>query len=371
MNIGIPNEVAVDERRIALTPVGVYALINEGHTVFVESGAGESCGFSDEEFREVGAEIVFSNQEAFKRADLVVKVQPPTEEESVLFETGKVVFSFLNLGMARRPVIERLLERKVTALGYEFAEAPPDGRLTILTAMSEIAGVLLPQIAGRYLESTSGGRGITLTGVAGIPPANVVILGAGVVGVNAARSFSALGAQVLVLDRDVQKLRELDHSLNKRVATSIVTPLLVERAVRFADVLVGAVLVRGHKTPHLVPVELVQEMKPGSVILDVSIDQGGCVATSRPTRLSSPTFVQHGVTHYCVPNITAMVARTAAHALNNSVLPWLLQVAKLGMPKAVQRFQCLRSGTYLADGRSTLKALSDLFDLDYEALEQD
>lgn len=362
MNVGIPDEVAVEERRIALTPVGVYALTNEGHTVYVQRGAGESCGFADQEFREVGAELVYSPEEVYHRSDLVVKVQPPTEQESAYLDAGKVVFSFLNLGITRKPVIDILLEKQAVALAYEFSEQP-DGTLPILTAMSEIAGMVLPQIAGRYLETGQGGRGITLAGVAGITPANVVILGAGAVGLNAARAFSALGAQVLVFDRDVSRLREVDRLLNKRVSTSIVTPLLVERAVRFADVLVGAVFIHGKRTPHLVSEKMVREMKPGAVILDVSIDQGGCIETSRPTTLSAPTFVEYGVIHYCVPNIPATVARTASHALNNAVLPWVQQVARLGMEESLRRYPCLQKGVYLYRGHSTVKAVSELFEL--------
>ena len=369
MNIGIPKEVAIEERRIALTPVGVYALTNEGHAVYVENGAGVSCGFPDELFREVGAQVVYSRQEVFQRSELVAKIQLPTEEEARLLESGKIIFSFLTLGTIRKPVVEILTKLGVTALGYELAEQP-DGTLPILTAMSEIAGLLLPQIAGRLLESDRGGRGILLAGVAGIPPANVVILGAGAVGFSAARSFSELGAQVLVLDKDINKLREVERLLTKRVSTSIVTPLLVERAVRFADVLVGAVLIRGKKTPHVVSEEMVKEMKPGSVIIDVAIDQGGCVETSRPTTLSFPNYVQDGVIHYCVPNIPSSVARTASHALNNSILPWVQQVARRGMDTTLKKYSCLQSGTYLYQGHSTLKSLSDLFGLEHREMKK-
>lgn len=367
MNIGIPNEISVEERRITLTPVGVYALTNEGHTVYVEKGAGKSCGFPDLAFQEVGAQVVFSSDEVYHRSELIAKVQPPTESECDALDAGKVIFSFLGLGTARRPVIAKLVERQVTALGYEFSQQP-DGSLSVLTAMSEIAGALLPQIAGRFLESAHGGRGITLAGVAGIAPANVVILGAGAVGSNAARAFSNLGAQVLILDRDVSKLREVDRALNKQISTSIVTPLLVERAARFADVLIGAVFIQGKKAPHIVSEKMVEEMKPGSVIIDISIDQGGCIETSRPTTLSSPTFVQHGVIHYCVPNIPASVPRTASHAMNNSVLPWVLQVARMGMDRALAKYPCLQNGSYLYRGQSTSKALSDLFDIEYKDL---
>lgn len=368
MDIGIPKEIAAEERRVALTPVGVYALTQKGHNVYVQKSAGEASGFSDQDFREVGAQIVFSGEEVFHRSQLITKIQPPTEEEGSYLDAKNIVFSFLNLGLTTKAILTQLMEKGVTALGYELSEQP-DGSLPILTAMSEIAGVVLPQIAGKLLESREGGRGITLAGVAGIPPANVVILGAGAVGVNAARAFTQLGAQVMIMDRDVEKLRKVDQMMQKQISTSIVTPLLVERAVRFADVLIGAILIRGKKAPHLVTEAMVKNMKPGSVIIDVSIDQGGCVETSRPTTLSSPTYVLHGVTHYCVPNMPASVARTASHALNNSVLPWVQQVSRLGLETAVKKFSCLQTGIYLYKGTCTSKSLSDLFDLPYKNLE--
>jgi alanine dehydrogenase len=368
MEIGIPKEIAAEERRVALTPVGVYALAQKGHNVYVQNGAGEASGFTDQDFREVGAQIVYSGEELFHRAQLITKIQPPTEVETKFLDSDKIVYSFLNLGTTSKPILALLMERGVTALGYELSEQN-DGLLPILTAMSEIAGVVLPQIAGKLLESREGGRGITLAGVAGIPPSNVVILGAGAVGVNAARAFTQLGAQVMIMDRDVEKLRQIDQMMQKQISTSIVTPLLVERAVRFADVLIGAILIRGKKAPHLVTEAMVKNMKPGSVIIDVSIDQGGCIETSRPTTLSSPTYMLHGVTHYCVPNIPSSVARTASHALNNSVLPWVQQVAKLGLESAIKKFLCLQTGIYLYKGQCASKSLCDLFDLPFKSLE--
>jgi len=368
MEIGIPKEIAAEERRVAPTPVGVYALTQKGHSVYVQKGAGEASGFSDQDFREVGGQIVFSGEELFHRAQLITKIQPPTEGESGFLEPDKIIFSFLNLGITSKPLLTLMMKQGVTALGYELSEQD-GGLLPILTAMSEIAGVVLPQIAGKLLESREGGRGITLAGVAGIPPSNVVILGAGAVGVNAARAFTQLGAQVMIMDRDVEKLRAVDQMMQKQISTSIVTPLLVERAVRFADVLIGAILIRGKKAPRLVTEAMVKNMKPGSVIIDVSIDQGGCIETSRPTTLSSPSYVLHGVTHYCVPNIPASVARTASHALNNSVLPWVQQVAKLGLKTAVKKFLCLQTGVYLHNGQCTSKSLCDLFDLPYKSIE--
>ncbi len=370
MNIGIPKETSIEERRVGLTPVGVFALVNEGHVVYVEKDAGKTCGFTDHEFQQVGAQIVFSGEEVFRRAQVIVKVQPPTDEECAYLEPGKIVFSLLGIGIMRASVLKALLQKKVTAIGYEFIEQA-DGNLPVLTAMSEIAGNLLPQIAGRLLESEYGGRGITLAGVSGVTPANVVILGAGVVGFNAARAFSALGAQVLVMDKNLDKLRNADLLLNKRVSTTVITPLLVERWSRLADVLIGAVLIPGQRPPSLVTEQMVRNMKPGSIIIDVSIDQGGCVATSRPTTLSSPTFVQHGVIHYCVPNIPASVARTASHALNNSVLPWVLEVANDGLEATLRSLLPLRRGVYLYNGHSTQRGVSEMTKsevIDIEAL---
>jgi alanine dehydrogenase len=256
----------------------------------------------------------------------------------------------------------------VIAAGYEFIEQA-DGNLPILTAMSEIAGNLLPQIAARLLESGNGGRGITLAGVSGVTPANVVILGSGVVGFSAARAFSALGAQVLVLDKNINSLRQVDRLLDKRVSTSIITPLLVERWSRLADVLIGAVLIHGQKPPNVVTEDMVKRMKEGAVIIDVSIDQGGCVETSHPTTLSSPTFVQHGVIHYCVPNIPSSAARTSSHALNNSVLPWVLQVANEGLEKTLQGNSSLRKGVYVYGGKCCQKTISELIDCEYVDVE--
>lgn len=368
MNIGIPNEVSADERRIALTPVGVYALTREGHRVYVEKGAGRSSGFSDEDFREVGAQLVFSEEEVFHRSQLIAKVQSLTEKECQYIDSDNIILSFLNLGISRKPILKSLIDQGATAIGLELIEKP-DRTFPILTAMSEIAGLLLPQIAGRLLECDSGGRGIMLSGVSGIPGANVVILGAGTVGFYAARAFSELGAQVQVMDKAVNSLRRLNQLLVKRVSTSIVTPLLLERAVKFADVLIGAVMVHGYKTPHLVSEKMVKKMKEGSVIIDVSIDQGGCVETSRPTTLSSDTFVKYGVIHYCVPNIPSAVARTASHALNNSALPRILELARSGLKNGLRNNQALQNGTYIYQGTSTKRSITELFDFEYKPIE--
>lgn len=359
MIIGIPMEVASEERRIALTPVGVYALTQKGHTVYIESHAGDASGFHNRDFKKVGGEILYSHEEIFRRAEIVVKVQPPTEEESLLLDQSNIVMSFLNLGLAQKPTLLQLQKNQIAAFGYELIRDRSHKR-PILKAMSEIAGCLLPQIAGRLMESHRGGRGILLTSVAGIPPATVVILGAGVVGFHAARAFSQLGTNVLVLDKDVERLGKIDLYLGKKVITSVVTPYNVEKFVRIADVLIGAISLHGERTPHIVSEELVTEMRKGAAIIDVSVDEGGCVATSRPTSLSEPFFVKHEVTHYCVPNLTASVARTASYALNNVLTPLVMQLSDGGLETVMASDSGVADGVYLKDGKYTKPSIEKL-----------
>ena len=363
MIIGIPKENWRDERRVALTPAGVYALVKAGHQVVVQSEAGAGSGFATAAYDEAGAKIAFSAEEVFKRADFLVKVMPPTVEESAWLPPEKFLFSWLQLGVAGPKVHEMLMARRATAVGYELIETP-EGNLPVLTAMSEIAGLLLPQIAGRYLETTFGGRGVSLGGVAGIPASNVVIIGAGMVGSAAARSFLGAGANVMVMDADLPRLRQLEMTLLKMVNTALATPYNIERYVAFADVLVGAVLIHGRKSPHVASESLVRNMKPGSVILDVSIDQGGCIETSRPTTLSDPVFVKHQVTHYCVPNIASSVARTASHALNNVVLAFVEEVAGSAW-HAFRENPALRRGLYMYRGQCTHEEIAGLLGWEY------
>ncbi|MFQ5627867.1 MAG: alanine dehydrogenase [bacterium] len=360
MIIGIPKEFTSEERRIALTPVGVYALTRKGHTVYIESQAGEVSGFHNRDFKQVGAEILYSHEEVFRRSEIIVKVQAPIESESQFLERSQVVMSFLNLGLAQKPTLLNFQENRITAIGYELIRNQENKR-PILRAMSQIAGNLLPQIAGRLLESQSGGRGILLASVAGIPPATVVILGAGVVGFHAARAFSQLGANVLVLDKDVDRLGKIDLQFNKRVITSIVTPYNIERFTKIADVLIGAISVHGERTPHIVSEQLVAEMKKGSVIIDVSIDEGGCIETCRPTSLSEPTYRKHDVTHYCVPNITASVARTASYALNNVLTPLILEIAEKGIANVMAQNKNIEDGVYLYQGNYKNPAVANYF----------
>jgi alanine dehydrogenase len=373
MNIGIPRESAdaqkILERRVALTPAGVKALVDNGHEVFVESMAGEYSGFSDAEYEKMGAKIVFSKEEVYKRAQMIVKVSRPSEAEYSYLCDGHLLFGFLHLAVAPKSFVEILLERKITAIGYEIIELP-DGRLPILQAMSEIAGQMAIVIAARYLQNEDGGRGIVLGGIPGVPPATVVILGAGVVGQNAIRAALGLGAHVVVLDKDVDKLREVEKLFDKRIETAIANVYNIEKAVQFADVLIGAVLIHGALTPKLVTEEMVKKMKPGSVIIDVSIDQGGCVETSRPTTIVNPVFVKYGVIHYCVPNIASNVARTATYALTNVSLPYILEIANSGLEHVLRERPSFAKGVYTYLGYCTNQSIAEIFNLKYKKIEE-
>jgi alanine dehydrogenase len=363
MIIGIPKETRGEERRVALTPAGAYALAKAEHSVIVQSDAGVSSGFSPEAYQGAGASLVFSGEEVFARSDLVVKFMPPTLQECSWLAEQRVVFSTVHLGSADPRVHEMLRERGTTAVGYELIEDSEHG-LPVVIAMSEIAGMLLPQIAGRFLETTHGGRGVLLGGVAGIPASNILIIGAGTVGSTAARVFLGCGASVTVMDEDLKHLRTLEVLLNKSVSTILATPYNVERYVKSADVVVGAVLIHGRRAPHVVTSAMVSRMRPGSVILDVSIDQGGCVETSRPTTLSDPVFKKHGITHFCVPNIPSSVARTASHALNNVVLRFVEEIGDKGVA-AFRDNSALGRGVYLYSGHCTHEGLAGLLGLEY------
>jgi len=367
MIIGIPKETWRDERRIPLTPAGVYALTRDGHQVIIQEEAGTGCGFPRSSYEEAGASIAFSADEAFARADCVVKIMPPTPEESRSIGRDKFLFSWAQLGVTNPDVLKALMEQQTTAVGYELIEDQNEN-LLILTAMSEIAGLLLPQVAARFLETTYGGRGISLGGVAGIPASNVVVVGAGMVGLAAARSFHGIGANVMVLDSDLERLRRLQDLTSWSVNTALASQYNLERYVEFADVLVGAVFIHGRKAPHVISESMVRKMKKGSVILDISIDQGGCVETSHPTTLSDPIFLKHGVIHYCVPNIASSVARTASHALNNVLLSYVQDIANHGLG-AFARNSALRRGVYLYQGQCTNAGLAQRMDLSFAAAE--
>ncbi len=368
MIISIPKESWHDERRVALTPAGAYALTKLGHTVIVHSEAGRGSGFPAEEYRGAGATIAFSAEEVFARSDLLVKVMPPTLEECAWIPERAFMFSTVHLGTANPKVHELLREKHVSAVGLELIE-DADQSLPVVTAMAEIAGMLLPQIAGRFLETTNGGRGILIGSVPGIPAANVVIIGAGTVGATSAHSFLGAGANVTVMDTDLTRLRRLELLLSKMVNTVLSTPYNIERYAHTADVVVGAVLIRRQRTPHVLTDSMIRHMRHGSVVLDISIDQGGCAETSRPTTLSDPVFRKHGVTHFCVPNIPSSVARTASHALNNVMLSFVEEVAEKA-EDALNEYPALRRGIYLYDGQVTHEGLAAFLGWEYVSVDK-
>ncbi len=369
MNIGIPNEVAKDENRVSLTPSAVATLSQLGHTIYIESNAGRLSRFGDDPYRKAGGTIVYSKEEVFRRCEVVCSVEAPMIEEVGIMERGQTTLSFLNLPVARPQFVESVLQRKINMIGYEFVEAD-DGDRPLVHSMSEIAGQHSIFIAARLLETNNHGRGVVLGGVAGIAPAAVVILGAGTVGTEAARTAFGLGAQVIVLDHDIKKLRAVEQLLEKRVTTVLSTAINVKKSTAYADVLIGAVSARGERTPHLVTEEMVKAMKPGAVIIDLSIDQGGCVETSRPTTLKDPVFVCHDVIHYCVPNITGAVARTATYALTNTNLPYVIEIAQKGIVPALKDNHGLAKGVCAFDGNFTQATTAKLFGKEFKAIEK-
>ena len=349
MNVGIPKERRDLELRVGLTPYGVDLLTRAGHTCYVEREAGLGAGFTDYHYERAGGRIVYSGEEVYGRADMVLKAVRPTDEELEWVREGQIICGFLHLASARRSKVEALLKKRVTAIAYETIEED-DGTLPVLRTMSEVAGHMAPQLAATYLQSNHGGRGVLLSGVPGIPPARVAILGAGVLGTNAARAFLGLGANVYVLDRSLEKLRYIDRQFNGCINTMVSYSFNIARVARFVEVLIGAILTPGARVPVIVTREMVRSMKRGAVILDFSIDQGGCVETSRPTTLRDPVFIEEGVVHFCVPNVPGAVPRTATHAFNNAVWPCLRRIAEVGLEQALGEIPSLARGVATKDG---------------------
>jgi alanine dehydrogenase len=356
MNVGIPKERRDLEKRVGLTPYGVDLLTRAGHICYIETKAGLGAGFTDYHYERVGGHMVYSGEEVYGRSDLVLKAVRPTEEELDWLREGHILAGFLHLAAARRNKIETLLDKGITAIGYETIEKD-DGTLPALRPMSEVAGRMAPQLAATLLQSNYGGRGVLLSGVPGIPPARVAILGAGVLGTNAARAFLGTGASVYVLDRDQERLREIDEQFQGCVTTMVSYPFNIARVARFAEVLVGAILVPGARVPICVTRKMVRSMKRGAVILDFSIDQGGCVETSRPTTLRDPVYIEDGVVHFCVPNVPGAVPRTATHAFNNAIWPYIRRIAEVGLDKAAAELPALARGIIIRDNKIVNEAL--------------
>jgi alanine dehydrogenase len=366
MKIGVAREIKPDEYRVALTPAGARELVQRGHEVLLETGAGTGSAFSDDAYAGVGARIV-SVDEAWESSELLLKVKEPVEEEYRRLREGLVLFTYLHIAADER-LTRALIESGITAVAYETVET--DARaLPLLAPMSEIAGRLAAQAGAYFLEKPLGGRGLLLGGVAGVAPGKVVVIGGGIVGYNAAVIALGLGAQVMILERSVDRMRHLEEVLSGRVSLVMSSSLQIEESIAEADVVIGAVLIPGALAPKLVTREMVAEMKDGAVLCDVAIDQGGCAETSRPTTHSDPVYLVDGVTHYCVANMPGAVPITSTMALTNVTLPYVEAIAEHGLREAVARDRSLARGVNVLEGRVTYEAVAEAHNLDYSPLD--
>ncbi|HVZ79417.1 MAG TPA: alanine dehydrogenase [bacterium] len=359
MIIGVPQEIKNNEYRVGMVPAGVEELVAAGHTVIVEKGAGRGSGISDREFEEAGAKIVALRRDLFRRASMIVKVKEPQPAEFPLIRPGQLLFCYFHFA-ASADLTRAILKTRAVAIAYETIRLA-SGEHPLLTPMSEVAGKMAIQEGAKYLERSMGGKGILLGGVAGVRPAKVVVLGGGVVGMNAAKTAAGLGARVTVLDVNPGRLRHLEDILPKNVVTLVSNRRVVREEVREADLLVGAVYLEGAKAPRLVTEAMVKSMKPGSVLVDVAIDQGGCAETSRPTTHSDPVYVKHGVVHYCVTNIPGAVGMTSTYALTNSTLPFALKIASKGYRAAAKEDPAIGHGLNIEKGRIVHPAVKAAF----------
>lgn len=368
MNIGLPKEVKDNEYRVGLVPAGVHALAEEGHRIFVQKRAGEGSGFQDSEYTGAGATLVDSADEVFGRSEMIVKVKEPVAEEYSRLKAGQIIFSYLHL--APLPDLTQvLLDKKVVGVAYETI---PDrhGTLPLLTPMSEIAGRMSVIVGSYYLQKPRGGRGVLLGGVPGAKPATVAIVGAGTVGLNAAKMAMGLGAHVRILDIDLDRLRHLDDLFFGKIETVLSNAYTIAEAVATAELVIGAVLIPGANAPRLVTRKMVASMYPGAVIVDVAVDQGGCVETTRPTSHSDPVYIEEGVLHYCVTNMPGAMPRTSTIALTNATFPYVKKIARLGLKGAIQENRLLKDGVNTFDGRVTCLPVAESQKRPYVDLDQ-
>ncbi|WP_164103133.1 alanine dehydrogenase [Candidatus Laterigemmans baculatus] len=365
MIIGVPREIKPDEYRVAMLPVGVEELTQRGHQVIVERGAGTGSGLTDEAYAEAGAELVDDAETVFARGELIVKVKEPQPEEWPRIRSGQIVFTYFHFA-ASAELTNAMVDSGATCLAYETLR-DARGQLPLLTPMSEVAGRMSVQEGAKFLERPQMGRGILLGGVPGVPPAHITILGGGVVGANAARIAAGFQADVAILDVNLDRLRHLDEIMPANVNVLFSDRHMILEQLALADLVIGAVLIPGAKAPHLVRREDLSRMKAGSVIIDVAIDQGGCIETSRPTTHQSPTFIVDDVVHYCVTNMPGAVGRTSTFALCNATLPYVMKVAQLGVEQAIQQFPALAEATNILRGKITNAAVAETFQLPHQA----
>ena len=365
MIIGIPKEIKHDEYRVALLPVGAEELVRAGHHVLVEAGAGLGSGLPDHEYLEQGAELVSGSREIYQRADLILKVKEPLGEELALVRQGQILFTYFHFASSRE-LTEAMVRSGCTCVAYETLR-DKEGNLPLLTPMSEVAGRMSIQEGAKYLERPQMGRGILLGGVPGVAPAHIAILGGGVVGANAAKIAAGFQADIAILDINMQRLRYLDDIMPANVNVLYSDRHTVREQLRLADLVIGAVLIPGAKAPQLVERADLALMKPGSVIIDVAVDQGGCIETSRPTTHSDPTFIVDDVVHYCVTNMPGAVGRTSTYALCNVTLPWALRIADLGIEEAARRLPPIAAAVNVYQGQITNQAVAETFDMPYQS----
>ena len=368
MFIGVPKEIKNNESRVALTPAGVVTLVKAGHTVLIEKDAGNGSGFTNEQYLEAGAKIIEDRKDVWSKSEMIMKVKEPLESEYQYFREGLILFTYLHL--AAEPALAQALKDKgVLAIAYETVSV--NNTLPLLTPMSEVAGRMAAQIGAQFLQKNNGGQGILLAGVPGVNRGKVTILGGGIVGTNAAKMAIGLGADVTIIDLSADRLRQLDDIFGNQVKTLMSNPFNIAEAVAEADLFIGAVLIPGAKAPKLVTEDMVKSMKPGSVIVDVAIDQGGIVETSdHVTTHDNPTFVKHGVVHYSVANMPGAVPRTSTIALTNVTVPYALQIANKGVLKAISENDALKLGVNVANGEITYEAVAKDLDYPYVPVEE-
>jgi alanine dehydrogenase len=367
MIIGILKEIKTEENRVSMTPAGVEVMIQNGHTLLVEKNAGKGSGFEDETYKEAGAEMVATPQEIFERAEMVMHVKEPLPAEYGLIREDQIVFTYLHLAAAE-DLTHALIKSKSINIAYETIQKP-DGSLPLLTPMSEVAGRMATQQGAKYLEMAQGGHGVLLGGVPGVDPGTVVIIGGGVVGVNAAKMACGLGAKVYILDMNLDRLRYLSDVMPANCIPLMASPATTRALVKEADVVIGAVLVAGAKAPKLVTREMLKTMSKGSVLVDVAIDQGGCFETSRPTTHSDPIFEVDGIVHYCVANMPGAVAKTSTMALTNATLPYAVQIANRGWQRAMRENPEIKLGANVMNGKVTYQAVAETFGLEYTPID--
>lgn len=367
MIVGVPKEIKRDEYRVAMLPVGVEELTRAGHQVLVEAGAGLGSGLPDHDYLMAGAELVASAADIFQRADMIVKVKEPQPVEWKMLRNGQVLFTYFHFA-ASRELTEAMIKSGVTCVAYETLE-DKNGRLPLLTPMSEVAGRMSIQEGAKFLERPQMGRGILLGGVPGVPPAHITILGGGVVGANAAKIAAGFKADVAILDVNLDRLRYLDDVMPPNVNVLYSDRHVIREELKLADLVIGSVLIPGAKAPCLIGREELRLMKPGSVIIDVAIDQGGSVETSRPTTHSDPTFIEEEVVHYCVANMPGAVGRTSTFALCNVTLPWALRIAQLGIDEAAKKYCPVASAINIRGGQVTNKAVAETFGFEYVSIQ--